>query len=472
MKKKVTLWMLLFLTVLVIYQPMKADAAWKQADDGTYRYYNEKGKLLRNRWIGNYYVDGSGVMVTNRWVDKYFVGNDGKWIQNFKGGWYRIGKKWYYYRKNGEMRKGWITVKRKRYYLSPETGAMVTKWQNIGGNRYYFDRKSGARLQGWQKIGKGTFYLDPGNGRLYRGMQNINGKLYYFGNKNGNVQTGFKTINGVTYYFYPKTGSRYGRALKGWQSIGSKKYYFNKKTYAMYIGLQNIGDYTYYFNNKGIMQKNKAVTVNGYVYNIDSAGRCTLQVTVEDPEISDKMLFFTKFESGSAGYNQTGGDSGNACGFYQFDYRYALLPFVKYCYSADPVLFAEFEPFAAYSSGVKLKSNKKFYKAWNTIYNRSPKGFASYQDEYAKKEYYNESARYLGVMGITLVGRSDVVKGAVFSYSIQHGQYSAAQAVKDSKAYTKTDREFIIKLYDYRMKKFPLYKTRYVQEKALALSLL
>lgn len=472
MKKKTALGVFLFLLCMLAYCPMQADAAWKKAEDGTYFYYNEKGKKVKNRWVGNYYVDGSGAMVTNRWVGKYFVGEDGKWIPDFKGGWYQIQKKWYYYTKSGEKRTGWITVKKKRYYLDPETGVMQTKWQFIGGSWYYFNPSTGERLQGWQKIGKFTHYFDLKNGKLYRGLTTVGGKLYCFGAKKGKVQTGFKTLQGITYYFNPKAGKNYGAALKGWQTIKNKRYYFHKKTGAMYLGLQNIGNYTYYFNTKGVMQKSKAVTINGYVYNIDAAGRCTLQANVDDTEITDKMLFFTQFESGTAGYNQTGGDNGNACGYYQFDYRYSLLPFVKYCYSKDPVLFAEFKTYAAYTSGTKLKSNKKFYKAWNTIYNRSPEGFARYQDEYAKMEYYDETVRYLANMGITLNGRSDVVKGAVFSYSIQHGQYTAALAVKNSKAYTKTDKEFIQKIYAYRIKQYPQYKSRYTRERAVALGLL
>lgn len=471
MKKRSVLWSLLLLAFLFACQPMQTDAAWKKAKDGTYSYY-EKGKKLKNRWVGNYYVDENGIMVTNQWVGKYFVGEDGEWIPDFKGGWQEIQNKWYYYTKSGKKKTGWIKVKKKRYYLDPETGVMMTRWQQINGDWYYFQPSSGVCLQGWQKIGKYTHYFDPVTGKLYRGLTKVENKLYFFGLKKGKVKTGFKTVDGNTYYFYPKSGKNYGAALKGWQNIGGKRYYFHKKTGVMYVGLQNIGGYTYYFNKKGVMQKNKAVTINGYVYNIDAAGRCTLQVHVDDTQLTDKMLFFTRFESGSAGYNQTGGDNGNACGFYQFDYRYALLPFVKYCYSKDPIMFAEFKPYAAYTSGTKLKSNKKFYKAWNTIYNRSPEGFARYQDEFAKQEYYDETARYLANMGITLNGRSDVVKGAVFSYSIQHGQYTAALAVKNSKAYMKTDEEFIRKLYAYRIKKYPLYKSRYTQERALALSLL
>ncbi len=40
----------------------------------------------------------------NQWIGEYFVGEDGKWIENFKGGWYKINKKYYYYTPEGEKR--------------------------------------------------------------------------------------------------------------------------------------------------------------------------------------------------------------------------------------------------------------------------------------------------------------------------------------------------------------------------------
>ena len=95
--------------------------------------------------------------------------------------------------------------------------------------------------------------------------------------------------------------------------------------------------------------------------------------------------------------------------------------------------FAEFKKYAAYTDSQKslLKGNTKFYAAWRTIYNKSPKGFASYQDAYAKREYYDVTAGYLqSKFNINMDARPDIVKGAVFSYSIQHGQWTAAGAVK------------------------------------------
>ena len=188
------------------------------------------------------------------------------------------------------------------------------------------------------------------------------------------------------------------------------------------------------------------------------------------------MLFFTTFESGTAAYAQVGGDNGNACGKYQFDYRYSLLPFVKYCYESNPTFFTEFKKYAAYTDSQKslLKGNTKFYAAWRTIYNKSPKGFASYQDAYAKREYYDVTAGYLqSKFNINMDARPDIVKGAVFSYSIQHGQWTAAGAVKAAGIKNSTtDEQFLQKLYAYRKKTYPAYTTRYNEELSLALSLL
>lgn len=49
--------------------------------------------------------------------------------------------------------------------------------------------------------------------------------------------------------------------------------------------------------------------------------------------------------------------------------------------------------------------------------------------------------------------RPDIVKGAVFSYSIQHGQWTAAGAVKAAGIKNSTtDEQFLQKLYAYRKK--------------------
>ena len=70
------------------YEPstgQKVCRQWKLIS-GQYYYFDGSGKLIRNKWVGNYHVGDSGALDRNKWIGKYFVGEDGKWIKNFKGG--------------------------------------------------------------------------------------------------------------------------------------------------------------------------------------------------------------------------------------------------------------------------------------------------------------------------------------------------------------------------------------------------
>lgn len=418
-----------------------------------------------------------------------------------KLGWVKENGKWHYYRLGGKLAKGWVAYKGKWYYTDKVTGDRLTGWQTISGVKHYF-RKAGAYLirSGLWKIDGKYYYFQSGKNRLTDGVpatgwKTVNGKDYYF-KEDGSALSGFQTLDGYTYYFRAKI---YYKAT-GWLTINKKRYHFNTSDSSRPIGdmdkgLVTISGSQYFFGEDGV-QITDDFDANGKHYSFDANGRCTLTdlATMEEPGISqsgttttgtngglsDDFLFFTIYESGRNpnfydGYNQTGGDNGNACGKYQFDYRYALLPFVKYCYSKDPVFFKEFKSYANLSllQKSKLKGNTKFYAAWNAIFKKDKVKFANYQDAYAKQEYYDMTERYLKNFGVDISKRPDVVKGAVFSYSIQHGQLTAANAVVAAKITNKTsDKSFLTKLYNYRIEKFPAYISRYTSEKTEALSLL
>ena len=88
--KKRSAMLTLLLLFLLLCLPITADAGWKKTAQGPYRYYNTNGKMLKTRWIGNYYVDKTGNRVTAPWIgegsQRYFVGRFRKWIPNFNGG--------------------------------------------------------------------------------------------------------------------------------------------------------------------------------------------------------------------------------------------------------------------------------------------------------------------------------------------------------------------------------------------------
>lgn len=470
MKKKGYLLVLLFLLLFVTAAPVKADAAWKHVD-GKYYYYNSQGELYTKRRVGQYYVGKDGARVKNKWVGKYFYAENGKRISNFKGGWLDIKGRRYYYTKKGKKVTGWLKLGAKKYYFDEE-GVMKRGWQNIGKYRYFFSsnkRTYGVMLKGWQNISRRRFYFAKNSGRLQQGWFTLSGSRYYCSPTQG-IATGVEEIGGKRYLFNTKGVLQYG-----WKTYNGNRYYATKANEgALAVGMGTISGKIYYFDANGVLQKNTTVTVNGQAYSINSSGVCTPVTTSSG--VSEDMLFFTLYESGLEGYGQVGGDYGNACGKYQFDRRYSLINFVKYCYARDPIIFAGFEPYASYSQTNtkhqnKMKSNTKFYKVWTDIYNTYPVLFKNYQDAFALQEYYEPTESLLRVYGVDISSRPYVVKGAVFSYSIQHGSGTAAQAVLNAKITNQTsDADFIKKLYKYRIKKFPAYKSRYTREMNDALS--
>ena len=35
--------------------------------------------MVKNAWVGNYYLQNDGTMATNTWIGNYYVGSDGCW---------------------------------------------------------------------------------------------------------------------------------------------------------------------------------------------------------------------------------------------------------------------------------------------------------------------------------------------------------------------------------------------------------
>lgn len=186
-------------------------------------------------------------------------------------------------------------------------------------------------------------------------------------------------------------------------------------------------------------------------------------------------FFFTEFESGTEAYRQTGGDSGNACGKYQFDYRYSLKPFLVYCKQQDKdngtKIFQKLWSYADLDKSA-LQGNQSMYKAWQATYDKHPKEFKAAQDAYAYSQYYVPACNSLKSKGISIDKRADVIKGVIFSYSIQHGQETAAGQIASVVNNSMSDKQFIKKVYEKRSNTYPAYRSRYDSECSKALGLL
>ena len=94
--------------------------------------------------------------------DEWIVGEDGNKRHYTKDkmdiGWKTIGKKTYYFDRNGIMQTGWQDIDGNWYYL--KKGVMVDGWQQIGGKWYFF--RKGAMQTDWQKMNGKWYYLKKG----------------------------------------------------------------------------------------------------------------------------------------------------------------------------------------------------------------------------------------------------------------------------------------------------------------------
>ena len=130
--------------------------------NGTTWSYYYQGNIVKNAWIGTYWLGADGKMATNAWVDngRYYVGSNGVWVKDAKkSGWKKEGTVWYYLDDKGTpVKNKWIG----NYWLGSD-GKMVTNaWVDNG--RYYVGGNGAwvkdAKKSVWKKEGTSWYYLD------------------------------------------------------------------------------------------------------------------------------------------------------------------------------------------------------------------------------------------------------------------------------------------------------------------------
>ncbi|MDY4040842.1 MAG: InlB B-repeat-containing protein [Collinsella sp.] len=149
--------------------------------------------------------------------------------------------------------------------------------------------------------------------------------------------------------------------------------------------------------------------------------------------LSDEMKYFTAFES-NKNYDQglSSGDGYNAMGYYQFDRRYALIPFLEQVYAYNPTKYAMLEGVLRQGSAIKNgtaplydSSSKSLTStgallndAWHAAYRTDAAEFSALQDSYAYNEYYKPVETTLrNRYGLDISGRSDAIKGLAWGMS-------------------------------------------------------
>ena len=228
-----------------------AKQGWVQSGASWY-YLDANGRVVRNAWIGNYWLGTDGKMATSSWVDngRYYVGSNGLWDKNAKKqeapkpaekkqGWVKSGSDWYYYENGTLVRNKWAG----NYWLGTDGKMATSSWVDNG--RYYvgsnglWDKsakkqeapKPAEKKQGWVKSGSDWYYYE--NGTLVRNKWIGN---YWLGT-DGKMATSSWVDNGRYYVgsngLWDKNAkkqetSKSTNNKKGWVKSGSDWYYYDE----------------------------------------------------------------------------------------------------------------------------------------------------------------------------------------------------------------------------------------------------
>lgn len=199
-----------------------------QIIDGKTYHFDERGKMIRNRFFDNYYFGEQGAAITEQWKtdetgDRHYYASDGR---RYEDGWKNIQSSWYYFKEGSAVTKDCL-IDGKRYHFE-EDGAsnreeilMVDGWNEMSGQVYY--RRDGLFLTGMQKIENDSYYFyEDGHlarqtrivdsvstdsffaddsGKIVFGAWCLDKDVYYFAGTDGRLVTGLHTINGKRYYF-------------------------------------------------------------------------------------------------------------------------------------------------------------------------------------------------------------------------------------------------------------------------------
>ena len=262
---------------------------WVQNGSAWNYYY--QGNIVRNAWVGSYWLGADGRMATNTWVDggRYYVGANGVWDKNVKkqespkpaekkNGWVKEGSTWYYYNQGIMVRNAW----QGNYWLGSDGKMATSSWVDNG--RYYvgtdgvWDKnakkqeapKPEEKKRGWKKENNVWYYYNE-DGSLARNKWAGN---YWLGS-DGKMVTNSWVDNGR---YYVGSNGAWDKDKKkadpvptgkhtGWVKSGSTWYYFNAEGQMV----KNAWAGNYWLEADGKMATNKWVDNNRYFVGSDGA---------------------------------------------------------------------------------------------------------------------------------------------------------------------------------------------------------
>ena len=250
---------------------------WVQNGSAWNYYY--QGNIIRNAWIGSYWLGADGKMATSSWVDnnRYYVDGNGAWVKDVKrpevkkNGWVKEGSTWYYYENGALARNKWISS---TYWVGTDGKMATSAWVDSG--RYYVGangawvkdaKRPEVKKNGWVKEGSTWYYYE--NGALARNKWIGN---YWLG-ADGKMATSSWVDNGR---YYVGANGLWDKSAKkqevksevkknGWVKEGSVWYYYENGALA-----RNKWAGNYWLGADGKMATNAWVD-NGRYY-VDGSG--------------------------------------------------------------------------------------------------------------------------------------------------------------------------------------------------------
>ena len=275
---------------------------------GSSWYYYYQGNIVRNVWIGSYWLGSDGKMATNTWVDgeRYYVGANGVWDKNVKkqeapkpvekkNGWIKEDNIWYYYNQGIMVRNAW----QGNYWLGSDGKMATNSW--VDGGRYYVGadgswnknaKKQEEKKHGWKKEDNSWYYYNQG-----QMVKNAWLGSYWLGSDGKMVTNSW--VDNDRYYVgangvWEKDKKKEEEKKRGWKKENNVWYYYNEDgTLA-----RNKWAGNYWLGSDGKMVTNSWVDNNRYF--VGSDGAWEKDKKKEDPVPIDKHVGWVK--SGNTWY--------------------------------------------------------------------------------------------------------------------------------------------------------------------------
>ena len=275
---------------------------WVQSGSSWY-YLTAEGNVVRNAWIGNYWLGSDGRMATSSWVDggRYYVGSNGAWVRGAqkqeekKQGWVKEGSSWYYFNQGIMVRNAW----QGNYWLGSDGRMATSSW--VDNDRYYVGsdgvwvkgaQKQEEKKQGWVKEGNSWYYYNQGER-----TKNAWVGSYWLGSE-GKMVTGAWVDNGRYYVgdngVWDRNAKKEEKKKIGWVKTDNIWYYYDGEG----ILAKNKWAGNYWLGSDGKMVKN--AWVDGGRYYVGSNGAWEKDKKKEDPVPTGDQTGWVK--SGSSWY--------------------------------------------------------------------------------------------------------------------------------------------------------------------------